>query len=415
MRWVVIFLLCLRIACAFSFEEEVFWLGDDRSNAHVQAIYPEWFCDRYKSKDQALHDQVICDVSDVGMTEFSNIALTMLHRFYVDYYQYVRARVSPEDRQKVRQISLKYIYKEGKECSATMHEQYSLAEKEGTNPHTMPLFEEIRCMEENYTSAFQEITRLLLNNPTYAPVFAQFFYPNASKYRKLIFVDKDKEALANRDPTDNGYMDTFMGQAAQDNLIDQRGRWLKPELKKAHDQVQQWLATYLKGKHTKKFTANMQTMTHHQETYTFIFASFKETLYGGSHHYTCMGILHAKHLERGFCTDRKGLDVGRQLTTKGAFFTLRLSDFLKPHNDRAYRDYFTFKLADHRFYLHEYSREVLTCRGSCHDLDYDTLVLRTQIFYRQSRDDPQNQHPISLQTFFESLNNGNFENLIHPI
>ncbi|WP_199763817.1 hypothetical protein [Helicobacter bizzozeronii] len=48
-------------------------------------------------------------------------------------------------------------------------------------------------------------------------------------------------------------------------------------------------------------------------------------------------------------------------------------------------------------------------------MDYDTSVLRTQIFYRQSRDDPQNQHPISLQTFFESLHNGNFENLIHPI
>ncbi len=48
-------------------------------------------------------------------------------------------------------------------------------------------------------------------------------------------------------------------------------------------------------------------------------------------------------------------------------------------------------------------------------MDYDTSVLRTQIFYRQSRDDPTNQRPISLQNFLESLNNGNFENLIHPI
>ncbi|WP_104637888.1 hypothetical protein [Helicobacter bizzozeronii] len=413
MRWVVVFLLCLRIAYAFSFEEEVLWLGDGRwSDAHIQVAYPEWFCDRYKAKDQALHDQVICDVSAGGMTKFSNVALTMLHRFYVDYYQYVRTRVSPKDRQKVRQISLKYINKESKACSATMHEQYSLAEKEGINLHTMPFFEEIRCMEENYLSAFQEITHLLLNNPTYAPIFTQFFYPNASKYRKLIFVDKDKEALANRDPTDYGYSYTFMGQVAQDNLIDQGGRWLKPELKKAHDQVQQWLATYLKGKHTKKFTANTQTMTNHQETYTFIFADFN---HWGTHYYTCMGILHAKHLERGFCTDRKGLGVGMQLTIKGAFFTLRLSDRLKPGSDLAHRDYFTFKLVGHQFYLHQYSQEVLTCRGSCYDLDYDTSVLRTQIFYRQSRDDPTNQRPISLQTFFESLNNGNFENLIHPI
>ncbi len=48
-------------------------------------------------------------------------------------------------------------------------------------------------------------------------------------------------------------------------------------------------------------------------------------------------------------------------------------------------------------------------------MDYDTSILRTQIFYRQSRDDPTNQRPISLQNFFESLNNDHFENLIHPI
>ncbi|WP_120951513.1 hypothetical protein [Helicobacter sp. L8] len=406
MRWVVILLLCLQIAHAFSFEQEVLWLGDGRWTDAYQVAYPEWFCDRYKAKDQALHDQVICDVSDGGMTDFSNIALTMLHRFYADYYHYVRVRMRSKDRQKVRQISLKYIYKKGKECSAMMHEQYSLAEKEHINVHNIPMFEEIRCMEENYTRAFQEITRLLFNNPTYAPIFAQFFYPDAPKYYKLIFVSKDKEALANEDPTDNGYSRTFMGQVAQDNLIDQRGRWLKPELKKAHDQVQQWLATYLKGKHTKKFTANMQTMTHHQEAYTFIFAAFN---YGSSHYYTCMGILHAKHLERGFCTDRNGFDVGMQLFIKGTFFTLRVSGRLKP-GDRAYRDYFTFKLVNHRFYLHQYSQEMLTCRGSCYNLDYDTSILRTQIFYRQSRDDPQSQHPISLQTFFESLRNGNVEN-----
>lgn len=104
---------------------------------------------------------------------------------------------------------------------------------------------------------------------------------------------------------------------------------------------------------------------------------------------TCLKIEHnGKVLHAQFCIDAVGK---ADFAYKRNYVTLEFSGPLSEQVNR--KLYLTFKVVNGVFYLHQYSQQNYT---------YNTKgvkqILKTQIIYRQSRDDPHGQHPITLDS-----------------
>lgn len=369
-------------------------------------------------KDKALQDKVICDIYG-NARDSVYIDLAMLNRFYADFYHQVRAGVSPQDRQKVRQISLKAIHQRSKECiKETEANLENWPQESPEDPPPPPDYYPLEvgsCMEDAYADAFRQISAILFANPQYTPIFENFFYTNPQKYHELILNTQD-------DPP----MNQFSDQAAQDDLIDKDGKWQSREIREAHRNVRQWLTAYLQGqdKNLPKnydprnlshgYISETKTLKQGQDVYTFILEIWLGDYPNESpYYYSCLGILHQGQLQRTFCMEQRGYYTYKRIsyTFKSPFFTLSIKQDLKckggfftPHID-----YYTFRLIESKFYLHQYSREVFYATDCYWDRE-NSEHLTTQIFYRQPRDDPEGKHRISMQEFLANMPRDNFGN-----
>ncbi len=86
------------------------------------------------------------------------------------------------------------------------------------------------------------------------------------------------------------------------------------------------------------------------------------------------------------CAVSKGKDVKMDLAYKFPYLTIEQGYYA---NDFYYKTYFTFRLLQENFYLHQFSEQVFNSKEDKHPV-------RTWIFYRQPRDDPQKRHPSIL-------------------
>ncbi|WP_104759675.1 hypothetical protein [Helicobacter bizzozeronii] len=388
------------------------------------AIYEEYdgpradTCPGDLIKDEALQDKVICDIYG-NARDSGDIDLAILNRFYSDFYHQVRAGVSPQDRQKVRQISLKAIHQRSKECikeiEANLENWTQESPEDPPPPPGYYPMEVTNCMEGAYANAFRQISALLFANPQYTPIFKNFFYTDPQKYHKLILNTQDYPPMYQ-----------FSGQVAQDDLMDKNGKWLAPEIREAHRNVRQWLTAYLQGQDknlpknynprdlSQGYISDTKTLKQGQDVYTFILEIWiRDSPPNEFPYHSCLGILHQGQLQRAFCMEQRG-DYTYQRTSyafKSPFFTLSIEQdleckgkFFTPHID-----HYTFGLIEGQFYLHQYSREVFYAT----DCDWDrenSEHLTTQIFYRQSRDDPEGKHRISMQDFVANMPRGDFGN-----
>ncbi|WP_120953199.1 hypothetical protein [Helicobacter sp. L8] len=82
----------------------------------------------------------------------------------------------------------------------------------------------------------------------------------------------------------------------------------------------------------------------------------------------------------------KGKNATMDLVYKFPYLTIEQGHY---DNDFYYKTYFTYKLLQGNFYLHQYSQQAFNSKEEKHPV-------RTWIFYRQPRDDPQREHPIAL-------------------
>ncbi|WP_120955922.1 hypothetical protein [Helicobacter mehlei] len=389
------------------------------------AIYEEYdgpradTCPGDLIKDEALQDKVICDIYG-NARDSGDINLAILNRFYSDFYHQVRAGVSPQDRQKVRQISLKAIHQRSKECiKETEANLENWPQESPEDPPPPPGYypmEVSNCMEDAYANAFRQISALLFANPQYTPIFKNFFYTDPQKYHKLILNTQDYPP-----------MNQFSDQAAQDDLMDKNGKWLAPEIREAHRNVRQWLTAYLQGQDknlpkdynprdlSQGYISDTKTLKQGQDVYTFILEIWlRDSPPNEFPYHSCLGILRQGQLQRAFCMEQRGDYTYKRIsyTFKSPFFTLSIKQDLKCGSQSYYTphiDYYTFRLIEGQFYLHQYSREVFYAT----DCDWDrgnSEHLMTQIFYRQPRDDPEGKHRISMQEFVDNMPRGDFGN-----
>ncbi|WP_163532775.1 hypothetical protein [Helicobacter suis] len=104
---------------------------------------------------------------------------------------------------------------------------------------------------------------------------------------------------------------------------------------------------------------------------------------------SCLEIKRGNTTLRGkFCLDGLGK---ANFVYKKNYITLEFSGPLGYGINR--KAYLTFKIVRGIFYLHQYSEQ-----NSKVNKDGSIKILRTQIIYRQNRDDPQNKNPITLDT-----------------
>ncbi|WP_163534224.1 hypothetical protein [Helicobacter suis] len=104
---------------------------------------------------------------------------------------------------------------------------------------------------------------------------------------------------------------------------------------------------------------------------------------------SCLEIKRGNTTLRGkFCLDGLGK---ANFVYKKNYITLEFSGPLGHGINR--KAYLTFKVVRGIFYLHQYSEQNFKVNK-----DGSMKVLKTQIIYRQNRDDPQNKNPITLDT-----------------
>ncbi|WP_162982699.1 hypothetical protein [Helicobacter vulpis] len=96
-----------------------------------------------------------------------------------------------------------------------------------------------------------------------------------------------------------------------------------------------------------------------------------------------------KLLSRTLCIHQGQVD----LAYKFPYLTFEMGHY-DPSEDNIYTKlYVTFKLVDNTFYLHQFSQQFFREADNG-----DRQVVRTLIFYRQSRDDPRKRHLLSLDS-----------------
>ncbi|WP_240328724.1 hypothetical protein [Helicobacter suis] len=104
---------------------------------------------------------------------------------------------------------------------------------------------------------------------------------------------------------------------------------------------------------------------------------------------SCLKIMkNGRALRKKFCMD----GVGRaDFVYKRNYLTLEFSGHI---SGKLYRIlYITFKVVDGVFYLHQYSEQNFKFEP-----DGSKRILKTQIIYRQSRDDPYKRNPITIDS-----------------
>ena len=139
------------------------------------------------------------------------------------------------------------------------------------------------------------------------------------------------------------------------------------------------------------------------QSYVFIIANISgytdRTIVGTS--FSCINILHSDKVIFAFCSNGY-----MQTQTKGDFWTLenKSKEF---GYEESYRNesYYTFRLINDIFYLHQYSQKYFHYDRFCGR--FDDRLISFDIFYRQPRDDPKKENLIPLDSindeFFSKL------------
>ena len=144
---------------------------------------------------------------------------------------------------------------------------------------------------------------------------------------------------------------------------------------------------------------NAENKTFHNQSYVFIIAHVSgytdRTIVGTS--FSCINILHSDKVIFAFCSNGY-----MQTQTKGDFWTLenKSNEF---GYEESYRNesYYTFRLINDIFYLHQYSQKYFYYDRFCGR--FDDRLISFNIFYRQSRDDPKKENLIPLDSINDEL------------
>ena len=151
--------------------------------------------------------------------------------------------------------------------------------------------------------------------------------------------------------------------------------------------------------HIESEDVNAENKTFHNQSYMFIIANVSgytdRTIVGNS--FSCINILHSDKVIFDFCGNGY-----MEIQTKGDFWTLEnTSDEFGYEVSYRNENYYTFRLINDTFYLHQYSQKYFYYDRFCDR--FDERLISSNIFYRQPRDDPKKENLIPLDSINDEL------------
>lgn len=140
--------------------------------------------------------------------------------------------IEPQDKEFVRNISLKMLETRGKyPYQIHFHDSFSKEAFDKKNEKALKEGKRITKLEDAssvigyhyiYLKAFRELTEFIYNTTKYKVIFEKIFYPNPKEYYKLIMTKKENLPEELRD-YDSEQLEKIIDKSAQDGLLKLNG------------------------------------------------------------------------------------------------------------------------------------------------------------------------------------------------